>query len=115
MIDRENFFDQPVKNNLRTYDNIRKNATGQEDDYTGGFLLDYPYFKEHYKMIAIYLSKQQAPDADPADPKAIQQINLTRNLDRQATMFFNNKEAKETTLHFSQETSRIIKIYIVLK
>ena len=44
MIDRRNFFDQPVKNNLRTYDNIRKIATNQGDDYTTGCLLDYPYF-----------------------------------------------------------------------
>ena len=39
----ENFFDQPIKNNKITYDNIRKIATGQGDDYTTGWLLDYPY------------------------------------------------------------------------
>ena len=38
----ENFFDQPIKNNKVTYDNIRKIATGQGDDYTTGCLLDYP-------------------------------------------------------------------------
>ena len=43
MIDRENFFDQPLKGNLRTYDNIQKIATAQGDDYTAGCLLDYPY------------------------------------------------------------------------
>ena len=42
MIDGQNFFDQPVKNNLRKYDNIRKIATGHRDDYTTGCLLDYP-------------------------------------------------------------------------
>ena len=42
------------------HENIRKLATGQEDDYTTGCLLDYSYFKDHYKMIAIDLSKQQA-------------------------------------------------------
>ena len=56
----ENFFDQPVKNNRVTYENIRKIATGQGDDYTTGCLLDYPYFKDNYKMIAVDLSKQQA-------------------------------------------------------
>ena len=55
----KNFFDQPAKSDMRTYDNIRKIATGQEDDYTTGCLLDYNYFNEHYKMIAIDLSKQQ--------------------------------------------------------
>ena len=74
MIDGKNFFDQPVKSDMRAYDNICKIATGQLDDYTTGCLLDYNYFKEHYKMITIGLSKQQALDADP---KAIQQINIT--------------------------------------
>ena len=44
LIDEQNFFDQPVENNLITYDNIRKIATGQGDDYTTGCLLDYNYF-----------------------------------------------------------------------
>ena len=57
MINGRNFFDKPVKSNLITYDNIRKIATGQGDDYTTGCLLDYTYFKEYYKMIAIDLSK----------------------------------------------------------
>ena len=72
MINGENFFDQPIKDNKVTYENIRKIATGQGDDYTTGCLLDYPYFKDTYKMIAVNLSKQQALDADP---RTIQQIN----------------------------------------
>ena len=58
MIDGKNFFDQPVKIDWRTYDDIRKISTGQIAYYTTGCLLDYLYFKEHYKMIAIDLSKQ---------------------------------------------------------
>ena len=65
MIDGKNLFDQPVKNNKITYENIRKIATGQGHDYTAGRLLDFTYFKENHKVIAIYLSKQQALDADP--------------------------------------------------
>ena len=57
MIDGKNLFDQSVKDDMRTYENIQKTATGQEDDYTTGCLLDYPYLEEHYKMIAIDLSK----------------------------------------------------------
>ena len=64
MINGENFFDQPIKNNRVTYDNIRKIATGQGDDYSTGCLVDYPYFADTYKMIAVDLSKQQALDAD---------------------------------------------------
>ena len=51
MIDGRNFFDQTLKNNLRTYDNIRKIATGQVDDYTIGCLLDYPYFEKYCKWL----------------------------------------------------------------
>ena len=65
MIDGINIFGQLVKNDKITYENIRKIATGQGYDYTTGCLLDYPYFKDNYKMIAIDLSKQQALDADP--------------------------------------------------
>ena len=79
MIDGKNFFDQPVKNNKVTYENIRKIATGQADDYTAGCLLDHIYFKNYYKMIVVDLSKQQALDADP---KVIRQINFTSILDR---------------------------------
>ena len=64
MINGENFFDQPVKDNKVTYENIRKIETGKGEDYTTGCLLDYPYFKYSYRMIAIDLSKQQALDAD---------------------------------------------------
>lgn len=58
MIDGRNFFDRLVKNNTRTYENIRKNATVQGDGYTSGCLLDFPYFKENYILDAIDLNKQ---------------------------------------------------------
>ena len=77
IIDRQNLFEQPVKNDLRTFDNIRKIAVGRGDDYTTSCLLDYNYFKDYYKMIAIDLSKQEA--LEPV-PKTIQQINFTGNL-----------------------------------
>ena len=56
-------------------------STGQGDDYTTACLLDYKYYNKHYKMIVIDLSKKHALDTDP---KAIQQINFTGNLDRPA-------------------------------
>ena len=100
-------FDQPIKNNKVTYENIRKIATGQGDDYTAGCLLDYPYFKDSYKMIAVDLSKQQALDADP---RSIQQIILTANLDRadNTRIYFILEEAKETILDFSKGTVKIL-------
>ena len=101
MIDGKTFFDKPINSMIKTYKNIRKIATGQGDDYTTGCLLNYSYFKDHYKMITTDLSKQQALDADP---RAIQLINFTENLDRDenTTMLFVIEEAKETVLDFSQ-------------
>ena len=74
MINGENVFDQPVKDNKVTYENIRKNATGQGDDYTAGCLLDYPYFKDSYKTIAVDLSNQQTVDADQFNTLTFLQI-----------------------------------------
>ena len=107
MINGENFFDQPVKNNKVTYENIRKIATGQEEGYTTGCLLDYSYFADTYKMIAVDLSKQQPLDADP---RAIQQINFTANLDTAGNtrVYFILEEAKETILDFSQGTVKVL-------
>ena len=100
MIDGRNFFDQPINSMNKTYENIRRIATGRRDDYTTGCFLDYSYFKEHYKMIAIDLSKQQAWDTYP---RAIQQIDFTANLDRNegAALFFIIKHGNETVFEFS--------------
>ena len=101
------FFDQPINNNTKTYENVRKIAMGQGDDYIAGCLLDYPYFKKSYKMIATGLSKQQALDVDPRE---IQQINVTANLYRagNTTMFIIIEEAKETVSDFSQGTVKVL-------
>ena len=81
-------------------------------DWTG-CLLDYPYFKENYKLTAIDLRMQQVLDADP---KAIQQIKFTGNLARAAgaTMFFIIKETKETVLDFPQDTVKVLWIYFTI-
>ena len=111
MIEGQNFFDQPVKNNLRTYDKIRRIAIGHRNDYMISCLLDYNYFNKYYKIIAIAigLSKQQALGADQ---KAIQQIHFTENLARHenanTTIFFIIKEVKETVLDFSQRTVKVL-------
>ena len=107
MINGENFFDQSIKNNKVTYENIRKIATGQGDNYTTGCLLDYQYFKDIYKMIAVDLNKQEALDADP---RAIQQINFTANLDRAGnnSIYFIFEEAKKTILNFAQGIVKVL-------
>ena len=107
MIDGKNLFDQPINSIIKSYENIRKIVTGQGNDYTAGCLLDYSYYKDQYKIIATDLSKQPALDADP---KAIQQINFTANLDRagNTTLFFITEEAKETVWNFSQGTAKVL-------
>ena len=99
MIDGRNIFDRPINSMTKTYENITKIATGCPQDYS--------YFKENYKMITIDLSKQQASDADP---RTIQQINFTANLERAegATMFFIIEQAKETVFEFSQGTVKVL-------
>ena len=92
MKDGQNICDQPIKNDLRTYDNIPKSAIGQGNDNTAGCLLDYNYFKKYYKVIAIDLSKQQGLDADP---KAIQQINFNGNLKKMQQYFSLLKKRKK--------------------
>ena len=107
MIDGKNFFDQPVKNDKVIYENIRKITEGQGVDYTTGCLLDYTYFKKYYKMIAIDLNKQQHLDADP---KAIQQINFTENLNRDGNkrIYFILEEAKETVFKLSHGFVKVL-------
>ena len=100
------FFDHSINSDLRTYEYTRIIATGQRDNYTTYCLLDYFYFKENYKMIAIDLSKKQVLDADL---RAIQQVNFTAKLDRNGeTRFFIIREAKKTVLDFSQGTVKVV-------
>ena len=98
-------FDQPIKKEIKTYENIRKSTTGQGDNYTKGCFLAYKFFTKH-KMIAIDLSKQQALDVDP---KAIKQIDFTGNVigNNYRVIFFIIEKAKETILVFSQGTVKV--------
>ena len=73
LIDGRNFYDQSINDQIKKYDEIRKIATGKGDNCTTGCLLDYQYFKNHYQLIAVDLSKQNELDADP---RAIQQIEF---------------------------------------
>ena len=99
MTDGQSTFGKSVKTDQRTYDNIQKATTGQGDDYTTSFQIDYHYFNEHCKMIAIDLSIQQELDGD------LKTTNFTRNLDRNenTTMILITEEAKETALDFSND------------
>ena len=58
LIDGRNFYDQPINDIIKQYDEIRKVSTGYGDDYTTACLLDYAHFKDNYRLIAVDLSKQ---------------------------------------------------------
>ena len=73
IIDGRNFYDNPIESDIEKHRELKKVMIGKGEDYTTGSLLDYNYFKEHYKLVAVDLSKQKELDADP---RAIQQIEF---------------------------------------
>ena len=73
LIDGRNFYDQPINDLVKQWDEIRTIATGQGNDYKTGCLLDYQYYKDHYNLIAIDLSKLKELNADS---RAFQQIEF---------------------------------------
>ena len=95
----KDFYDQPINDLIKQYDEIRKIATRQGDDYTTGCLLDYQYFKDHYNLIAIDLSKQKELDADS---RAIQQIEFYGMLKTNSRVCTVLEKSKETVLQFSK-------------
>ena len=74
LIDCRNFYDQPINDSIRKYDEIRKIAAGKGDNYATGCLLDYNYFEKNYQLIAVDLSKQRELDADP---RTVNKSNLS--------------------------------------
>ena len=71
IIDGRNFYDNPIKNDSEKYRELKKVMIGKGQDSITGSLLDYNYFKNHYKLVVVDLSKQKELEADP---RAIQQI-----------------------------------------
>ena len=103
MIDGKAFFEIPVKNKEEAYEAIIEMS--KNNDYTTGNLLDYEYFKDHYKLIAIDLSKKLQLE----NPDLKQKINFTGKLEENnATMFFIIDKKEETTFDFSQNSVVIV-------
>ena len=105
LIDGRNFYDQPINDLVKQYDEIRKTATGQGDDYTTGCLLDYQYFKVQYNLIAIDLSKQKQLDADS---RAIQQTEFYGMLKTNSQVCAILEKLKETMLEFYKGTKKVL-------
>ena len=102
LIDGKSLFDLPVKNEKDAYKKIIKMSNN--NDYTTGNLLDFAYFKESYKLIAIDLSKQ----AKFKDPQQTNFIGKLENQDHGATIFFIIEKSEETTFNFPQNSVTII-------
>ena len=90
---------------VKQYHEIRKTATGQGDDYTTGCLLDYQYFKDHYNLIAVDLSKQKELDADS---RVIQQIEFYGMLKTNAQVSVVLEKSKEMMLEFCKGTGKVL-------
>ena len=109
-IDGRNFYDQPINDSIRQYDEVRKISIGKGDDYTTGCLLDFPHFEKNYRIISADLNKQKALDADS---RAIQQIIFTGEIksavaNKRVIIFYVLEKSKETILEFSKGTTNIL-------
>ena len=105
LIDGRNFYDQAINSKIRKYDEVRKVALGNGDDYTTGCLLDYAYFKKNYQIIAVDSSKQKKLDADP---RSIQQIEFIGIVDTASDVYTILEKSKEAVLEFFKGTAKIM-------
>ena len=103
IIDKLAFFDLPIKTEEEAYEKIID--ISRNNEYTTGNLLDYDYFKKHYKLIAIDLSKQQALQENE---DLIQQINFIGRLTESANVFIIIEKKENTILGFSQNFANVI-------
>ena len=104
IIDGRNFYDNPIESDIEKYRELKKVMIGKGEDYTTGALLDFNYFKKHYKLVAVDLSKQKELDADP---RAIQQIEFTYMHGTNSTIYWVLEKSKETILEFYKGTVKV--------
>ena len=109
LIDGRRFFHQPMHDLLKQYDKVRKVPTRQGDDYTIGCLLDYAYFKDNYRLIAVDLGNQKPLEADPG---AIHQIVFQGVIGRADNTKISRhtilEKSKETVLEFYKATAKAL-------
>ena len=103
IIDKLAFFYLPIKTEEEAYEKIIDICRNNE--YTTGNLLDYDYFKKHYKLIAIDLSKQQVLQENE---DLIQQINFIGRLKEGANVFIIIEKKENAILEFSQNLANVI-------
>ena len=110
IIDGRNFYDNEIESNIEKYRELKKVMIGKGEDCTTGSLLDCNYFKKHYKLVAVDLSKQKELDADP---RAIQQIEFNYMLGTNSTIYWVLEKSKETILEFNKGTVKVYQIIFV--
>ena len=93
-----------IESDTEKYRELKKVMIGKGGDYTAGSLLDYNYFKKHYKLVAVDLSKQKELYADP---RAIQQIEFKYILGTNSTIYCILEKSKETILEFYKGTVKV--------
>ena len=103
LTDGRNFYDQPINDSIKKYDEIRKIATGKGDNYATGCLLDYDYFKNNYQLIAVDLSKQRELDADP---RAILQIKFIEMLKTRSNVFTILEKSNKNSIRILQRNCK---------
>ena len=104
IVDGRNFYANPIESDTEKYRELKRVMIGKGEDYTTGSLLDYDYFKKHYKLVAVDLSKQKELDADP---RAIQQIEFKYMLETDSTIYWVLEKSKETILEFYKGTVKV--------
>ena len=104
IIDGRNFYDNPIESDIEKYRELKKVMIRKGEDYTEGSLLDFDYFKKHYKLVVVDLSKQKELDADP---RAIQQMEFKYMLEANSTINWVLEKSKETILEFYQGTVKV--------
>ena len=104
IIDGRNFYDNPIESDIEKYRELKKVMIGKGEDYTTGSLLNFNYFKKHYKLVAVDLSKQKELDADP---RAIQQIEFKYMLGTNSTIYWVLEESNKTILEFYKGTVKV--------
>ena len=109
MIDGRNFHDQPINDLIKQCNEVRRVSTGQGDDYTTGCFLDYAYFKDNYKLIAVDLRKQKALDADArAIQETVFQGVVGGDDETKIRLYTILKQLKETVLQFYKGTAKVL-------
>ena len=103
IIDKLAFFDLPIKTEEEAYEKIID--ISRNNEYTTGNLLDYDYFKKHYKLIATDLSKQQVLQENE---DLIQQINFIGRLENVGNIFIIIEKKENTILELSQHFANVI-------